>query len=305
VSLERFKTLPPVFDASAKQRVRAWPFTPRRKPCGDFPPRAGKKFSETKMSITKTDAAGAARQAERIIDTKPVLIGVLALTLFVAFLRSYEQLFAWSSGLDSFSPEYHLFWINLLQAAIFVSIASAAALAAYLWRTRDRELATISPALETRRLIYLVQWLVIFALALFWGLSFFSEQTAVWHMTAVRDTDFTPSNIVTFYISYPFFAIVGAGAFLYARTRLPLFSKGYSLAFLVLVVGVFMTIPNVGFNEWGHTAWSMDEGFAGPLHWGFVFFGWMSLAIFGVVLQILGRFRELLGAEGARELHRR
>lgn len=254
------------------------------------------------MSITKSDAAATEVRAAKILDIRPVLIGVAALTILVAALRLYEQLFGWSAGLDSFSPEFQIYWTSLLKAAIFLSIAGAAGLAGYLWRTRDRDLAKITPALELRRLLYLVQWLVIFSLALFWGLSFFSEQTAVWHMTAVRDTDFTPSNIMTFYISYPLFAIVGMGAFVYARTRLPFFAKGYSLAFLVLVVGVFMTIPNVGFNEWGHTSWSMDEGFAGPLHWGFVFFGWMSLAVFGVVLQILARLHKLLGAEVLEEL---
>jgi methane/ammonia monooxygenase subunit C len=249
------------------------------------------------MSITKTDTSTTAAGAGKILDLRPVVSGVVALTLLVAALRLYEQLFGWSAGLDSFSPEFQIYWTNLLKAAIFFSIGGAAGLAGWLWRTRDRDLAKITPALELHRLLNLVQWLVIFSFALFWGLSFFSEQTAVWHMTAVRDTDFTPSNIVTFYISYPLFAIIGMGAFLYARTRLPSFAKGFSLAFLVLVVGVFMTIPNVGFNEWGHTSWSMDEGFAGPLHWGFVFFGWMSLAIFGVVLQILARVHKLLGQE--------
>ncbi|KAF2992448.1 methane monooxygenase/ammonia monooxygenase subunit C [Methylocystis sp. MJC1] len=257
------------------------------------------------MSITDTHAAGAAQRATRIVNIKPLLFGVLALTIFVALLRIFEQAFGWTAGLDSFDPEFQLYWGNLLKAAIVLSIASATLLAGYLWRTRDRELEKLSPARETQRLLYLVQWLVVFALALYWGLSFFSEQTAVWHMTAVRDTDFTPSNIVTFYISYPLFAIIGLGAFFYAKTRLPFFAQGYSLAFLVLVGGVFMTIPNVGFNEWGHTSWAMDEGFAGPLHWGFVFFGWMSLGVFGVTLQILGRLRQLLGKEVVEALLRR
>jgi len=256
------------------------------------------------MSIIESGAARAGERAARIVDTRPLVIGVIALTAFVAFLRFYEQLFGWSAGLDSFSPVFQVYWTNLLKVSLFLSIAAAVALPGYLWRTRTCDFDKVSPAMELRRLLYLVQWLVIFALALFWGLSFFSEQTAVWHMTAVRDTDFTPSNIVTFYISYPLFAIVGLGAFFYAKTRLPFFARGYSLAFLVLVVGVFMTIPNVGFNEWGHTSWFMDEGFAGPLHWGFVFFGWMSLAVFGVVLQILGRFRELLGDEAIKRLCR-
>ncbi len=249
------------------------------------------------MSTTKAEVSSAAAGAERILDTKPLLIGVGALMLFVAILRLYEQFFAWSVGLDSFSPEFQLYWMGLLQFAILASSLSAVGVVGFMWRTRDRDLANLAASTEMRRLIYLVQWLLVFSLALYWGLSFFSEQTAVWHMTAVRDTDFTPSNIITFYIAYPLFAVIGLGAFFYARTRLPTFAKGYSLAFVVLVVGVFMTIPNVGFNEWGHTFWSMDEGFAGPLHWGFVFFGWMSLATFGVVLLILGRLRELLGAD--------
>jgi methane/ammonia monooxygenase subunit C len=49
----------------------------------------------------------------------------------------------------------------------------------------------------------------------------------------------------------------------------------------------------------------MDEGFAGPLHWGFVFFGWMSLGFFGVVLLILGRLHELLGENALEKLYRR
>jgi methane/ammonia monooxygenase subunit C len=257
------------------------------------------------MSTTKAETRSAARRAEQIMDTRPVFIGVFALMFYVAILRLYEQLFAWSAGLDSFSPEFQSYWMSLLQFAILASSFGAVGLVGFLWRTRDRDLANLSAAAEMRRLIYLVQWLVVFSLALFWGLSFFTEQTAVWHMTAVRDTDFTPSNIITFYISYPLFAVIGLGAFFYAKTRLPLFAKGYSLAFAVLVVGVFMTIPNVGFNEWGHTFWAMDEGFAGPLHWGFVFFGWMSLGFFGVVLLILGRLHELLGENALEKLYRR
>jgi methane/ammonia monooxygenase subunit C len=256
------------------------------------------------MSVTETKAAAAAPIA-RVADLRPLAVGVVGLALLTVLLRGYEQIYGWSEGLDSFAPDFQSYWTSVLKGSVLLCSISGISLVAYLWRTRTCDFSKLSPAQELRRLLYLVQWLVIFALALALGLSFFSEQTAVWHMTAVRDTDFTPSNIVTFYISYPLFAVLGAGAFFYAKTRLPLFAKGYSLAFLILVVGVFMTIPNVGFNEWGHTSWSMDEGFAGPLHWGFVFFGWMSLAVFGVVLQILGRLRELLGARISEELLRK
>lgn len=252
---------------------------------------------EKDMNISKVETAVADKKSRKLIDLRPLFIGTGALISLVIILRTYEQFYAWTDGLDAFSPEFQIHWTNLLKIALFLSLAAFGGTTAYLWKTRDKNLALLSSEIELTRLVYLIQWLVIFALALYFGLSFFSEQTAVWHMTAVRDTDFTPSNIITFYIAYPTFAIIGAGAFLYARTRIPYFSQGYSLAFGVLVVGVFMTIPNVGFNEWGHTAWIMDEGFAGPLHWGFVFFGWMSLGIFGVVLQILMRIHKILGAE--------
>jgi methane/ammonia monooxygenase subunit C len=98
------------------------------------------------------------------------------------------------------------------------------------------------------------------------------------------------------------FVVLGVGAYFYATTRLPAFAKGFSLPFVIFVIGTFMAIPNVGFNEWGHTFWYMDEGFAGPLHWGFVVFGWMALGAFGVSLQILARLRDLFGLECCAQL---
>lgn len=46
----------------------------------------------------------------------------------------------------------------------------------------------------------------------------------------------------------------------------------------------------------------MEELFVAPLHWGFVFFGWMALAVFGVVLQILLNVKRLLGEDGVKAI---
>jgi methane/ammonia monooxygenase subunit C len=258
------------------------------------------------MSINEiASGAGVTTGAQTPFSLKTLWIGAGVVLTFAVLARLYEQFFGWSDGLDSFSPEFQVYWRAPLLIAIVSSILGAIGVGGYLWRTRDRHLDVITPIEETRRYFVLVQWLVVFALALYIGLSFFTEQTAVWHMTAVRDSDFTPSNIVTFYMSYPLFAILGFGAYIYAMTRLPRFSKGTSLPFAIFVVGTFMVIPNIGFNEWGHTGFWMDEGFASPLHWGFAFFGWMSLGCFGVTLQILGRLRELLGEEGVKALVRK
>jgi len=257
------------------------------------------------MSINQTVSRSAVDRARSPFTLRTFAIGGAVLAAILISLRLYEQAFGWSMGLDSFSEEYRLYWQPLLVLSIPLSLLACCAVAAYIWRTRDRNLDAVAPVEELRRYHVLAQWLALYGLSLFTALSFFTEQTAVWHMTAVRDCDFTPSNIVTFYISYPMFVVFGVAAYAYAVTRLPFFSRGYSLPFIVLLVGTFMTIPNVGFNEWGHTFWVLDEGFASPLHWGFAFFGWMALGCFGVTLQILSRMRGLMGAEVAVAVARR
>jgi methane/ammonia monooxygenase subunit C len=257
------------------------------------------------MSVNQTVSRSAVESARRPFTLRTFMIGGAILAAILIGLRLYEEVFGWSMGLDSFSDEYRTYWHTLLVVSIPASLLAAVVVAGYMWRTRDRNLDAIAPTEELRRYHVLTQWLALYGLSLFTALSFFTEQTAVWHMTAVRDCDFTPSNIVTFYISYPMFVVFGIAAYAYAVTRLPFFSKGYSLPFIVLLIGTFMTIPNVGFNEWGHTFWVLDEGFASPLHWGFAFFGWMALGCFGVALQILARLRELMGPECAAAVARR
>ena len=249
------------------------------------------------MSINQTVSRSGVESARGSFTLRTFVIGGAILAAIMIGLRLYEQAFGWSMGTDSFSDEYRTYWHTLLVVSIPAAFLAACGVAAYMWRTRDRNLDAVAPAEELRRFHVLTQWLALYGIALFFGLSFFTEQTAVWHMSTVRDSDFTPSNIVTFYISYPVFVVFGVAAYAYAVTRLPYFARGFSLPFMVMLVGTFMTIPNVGFNEWGHTFWVLDEGFASPLHWGFAFFGWMALGCFGVTLQILLRMRELMGPQ--------
>jgi methane/ammonia monooxygenase subunit C len=60
------------------------------------------------------------------------------------------------------------------------------------------------------------------------------------------------------------------------------------------VVGPFLILPNLGYNEWGHAYWLTEEIFSHPLHWGFVILGWNALALAGVLMQIIARMRDLL-----------
>ena len=250
------------------------------------------------MTSTTTTAARVKDEADAIINLKPMWIGLAVMTVFYMIVRVYEQIFGWRAGLDSFAPEFQTYWLSVLWTEIPLELVAGIGLAGYLWKTRTRDMASVTPRQEMKAIIVNIQWLVVFAMAIYWGASFFTEQDATWHMTVIRDTDFTPSHILEFYLSYPIYSIIAVGAFFHAKTRIPFFSKGYSLAYLIVSIGPFMIIPNVGLNEWGHTFWFMEELFVAPLHWGFVFFGWMALAVFGVVLQLLARVRALIGAEG-------
>ncbi|MGO9237576.1 MAG: methane monooxygenase/ammonia monooxygenase subunit C [Methylocella sp.] len=69
--------------------------------------------------------------------------------------------------------------------------------------------------------------------------------------------------------------------------------KGWSVAYVLLFIGPLMLLPCAALNEWESTVWIMEELAVAPLHWGFVFFGWASLAAFGVSLLIIGRILEL------------
>ena len=50
-----------------------------------------------------------------------------------------------------------------------------------------------------RAIVDNAKWLTAYAVAIYWGASFFTEQDGTWHMTVIRDTDFTPSHIIDVY----------------------------------------------------------------------------------------------------------
>ncbi len=263
-----------------------------------------------------------------LFKVRHLVLTLLGLTVIYLGARGYQAVYAWSTGLDAFAPEFERYWMNFLYVELALEATLTALLWGWLWRTRDRHLeeywmhflereavlervkgqalkellskelghslAMLSPREELQRNLTHLIWLAAYAWALFWGLSFFTEQDATWHQTVIRDTDFTPSHIVVFYLSYPMFILVGGGAFLYAKTRVPYFVKGWSIPYLMSVVGPFTILPNVGLNEWGHTFWFMEEIFAAPLHWGFVVLGWFALAIMGVLLQAFASILSLI-----------
>ena len=229
---------------------------------------------------TQTEVAGIAAKEEPLFRVRNLVLVIVGYALVYMWARWYEETYGWSAGLDAYAPEFETYWMNLLYAEIVLETATAAVLWGWLWKTRDRDLekywmhfldketamervrgaalremlmktrdyslVVLTPREELRRNLTHLIWLAAYAWAFYWGASFFTEQDATWHQTVVRDTDFTPSHIIVFYLSYPIYIITGCSAFLYAKTRVPYFAKGLSVPYLFSVVGPFTILPNVG-----------------------------------------------------------
>ncbi len=227
-------------------------------------------------------------------------LGIIIMSMMYAGFRLYQQLFAWEYGLDATAPEFDKYWMTLVKVEVPLIFGAAFLCWGYLWYTRDRNLAALTPKIELRRYFSFTLWLVAYTFAIYFIGSFFAEGDGVWHQTVIRDTSFTPSHNVLFYACIPMYIFLSVSGFLYAMTRLPAFSRGISVAHVLAVLGPVLILPNLGFNEWGHAYWLTEEIFSHPLHWGFVVLGWNALALPGVALQIIQRmvplFQEVFGS---------
>ncbi len=218
----------------------------------------------------------------------------IVLTIIYISLRLYQGAYGISAGLDSTDPDFERYWMRLLYIELVVVAVVMVGLWSYLWQTRDRNLDAITPREEIRRYFTLTMWISVYTFAVYWAGSYFAEQDNSWHQVAIRDTPFTANHIVEFYFNFPLYVILGGCAWLYARTRLPLYAKGISLPLTLAVVGPFMILVSVGFNEWGHTFWFREEFFSAPIHWGFVIGVWFALGVGGILLQGVTRLIELI-----------
>ncbi len=240
-------------------------------------------------------ATTAAARTRSLLNLKPALLAMAGVLLIMVAYRIYQQVYAFSAGLDSTDPLFDKYWMNLLKAELVILVLAWAGLWSWLWFTRDRNLAALKPREEMRRYFNLVLFILVYAFCVYFTGSFFAEMDASWHQTVVRDTSFTPSHIILFYGTIPLYILFGVGSYLYAITRLPRFAQHISIPFTLAVAGPFLILPNLGYNEWGHAFWMMEEFFSAPLHWGFVVLGWSVLALGGLLLQIAQHIFELMG----------
>jgi methane/ammonia monooxygenase subunit C len=222
------------------------------------------------------------------------LAAIFGILVMYVGISLYQFAYGESTGLDSTEPLFKTYWHSLFYIEQVVLILLAITLWSYLWQTREQNFDALSPREELRRYINLTMWISVYTFSVYWAGSYFAEQDNSWHQAAVRDTAFTVNHIVEFYYCFPFYTVMGVSAWLYARTRLPLFAKGISLPLTLAVAGPFMIFVAVGFNEWGHTFWYREELFIAPMHYSFVIGVWFAHAVGGILMQSVLRMRGLI-----------
>jgi methane/ammonia monooxygenase subunit C len=157
------------------------------------------------MAMTKAATLDDRSAASRPLMNYPLLVGgMLVLSVLFVSLRIYQQIFAWTTGLDSTSVEFQTYWMRVLYLEFALEGIAAVAIWGWIWRSRDRNLAALAPSEELRRYMRLIAWLMMYVFAVYWA-EFFAEQDATWHQTVVRDTEFTPSHIPLFFGAMPVF----------------------------------------------------------------------------------------------------
>src|ERR1051325_2145756 len=94
--------------------------------------------------------------ARRVLNLTNIGLGLAGITVMMVAARIYQLLFAWTKGLDSFSPEFQTYWWNLVLAEWGCEVVSAALLWGWLWKTRDQDVNKLGPEAELQRYFNLV-----------------------------------------------------------------------------------------------------------------------------------------------------
>ncbi len=220
--------------------------------------------------------------------------GSVALALAIA-IRIYQHAMSFTVGTDYYEPDFQKYWMSLLYIEVVVLAAVGVISSVWVWLTRETDASAISPQLELKRYFTLLAVLCVIAVWAGTVAALAIESDASWHQVTIRDTDFTPTHIVIFYFAIPLLTAILVPTFIWAHTRIPAFMNRISIPFLAVVCGIFMIMPNYGFNEWGHTFFYAEELFAAPIHYGFVVLGWSLFFLVPLAIQMIQRMAQLIG----------
>jgi methane/ammonia monooxygenase subunit C len=254
----------------------------------------GMFMSVTAKTLDSTATEQGKERSHRFVNWGVYLNIILGISIIYAATRVYMHEFAYSVGLDYFEPEFAVYWMPLLYSQLIIEAVALVGMCSYLWVTRDKDVASLTPRVELQRYFSFIAWLVGYTFVILFAGSLAGEADAAWHQVVLRDTDFTPTHIFLFYLVIPALIFFGIGSFIYASTRLPEFFKRFQLPLCIAIGGPILIMPNVGLNEWGHTFFYAEELFAAPIHYGFAILGLALLALGGVVVHLLSRMKTLV-----------
>jgi methane/ammonia monooxygenase subunit C len=224
----------------------------------------------------------------------PVLFGLLIIAIATPALglyRWYMEATAFTVGLDYFEPEFQTYWMSWLYGQLTLVAVIGAIGVPWLWLTRpSREEVMAMPArdeLGVYVLIFTVMGMLSVLVPTILGL--WVEADAAWHQVTIRDTDFTPTHIQLFYGVIPLAAVGLVLGVFWLHTRMPNYIGRVSIPLLMVGAAPLLIMPNLGYNEWGHTFFYAEELFAAPVHWGFVVLGWGLFGVSGFFLECINR----------------
>ncbi|MBV1869766.1 MAG: methane monooxygenase/ammonia monooxygenase subunit C [Gammaproteobacteria bacterium] len=245
------------------------------------------------MAISVSTPTKTAKDYEFGLPWPMLISGFLLLAAIFGTYRWYMHAYAFEVGMDYFEPIFQTYWMNLLWAQIvFLAVALVGGLY-FVWTTREKDVLNISPQLELQRYLLVFGFISVVAMVIVMAISSFAESDAAWHQVSIRDTDFTPTHIILFYFCVPTMIVGLALALVWVHTRLPDYHNRVSVPMIIMFTTPLMIMPNVGFNEWGHTFFYAEELFAAPIHYGFVVLLWGFFALSGFILQCLERIKIL------------
>ncbi|PCI51492.1 MAG: methane monooxygenase/ammonia monooxygenase subunit C [Moraxellaceae bacterium] len=227
------------------------------------------------------------------IPLKPPLVLMAIGIVLLGGYRWYMTSFALIYGLDAFEPEFQTYFMNLLWIQLPLIILFGLISIPTLWFTRPKNILTMTPLQELSRYYLVFSIMMVASVFVVMILALYAESDAAWHQITIRDTDFTPTHISLFYYAIPIGVVSLALAFVWLHTRLPDYYQRVSIPLLIVLSGPILIMPNVGFNEWGHTFFYAEELFAAPIHYGFVTLGWALFGLGGFIIQALSRVRTL------------
>lgn len=219
-------------------------------------------------------------------------VGVSVVAAVALFMyRWYMEATAFTVGLDYFEPEFQTYWMSWLYGqGIVIALIGLIGLPV-IWFTRPskEEVLSMSASDELGWYMMLFTFLAVGSFLVVCVLGIWVEADAAWHQVTIRDTDFTPTHIQLFYGLIPLAAVGIVLGLAWIHTRLPDYQGRFSIPLGIAASAPLLIMPNLGYNEWGHTFFYAEELFAAPVHWGFVVLGWGLFAIMGFFLECFNR----------------